>query len=199
MCHSVFPDLGKHLRTVHKSDLNKYKVNRSKFHCYKCNMEFDIKQQLRAHEMAAHNPTYIYTCEHCFKDFDYKEDLEEHSKTRCNISMKYLCPYCDVGFPHSNGLRTHLVKHFGINSPETSILEIPSNQIEYSPTRPSEQLDQLFAELDNTSENTDEVFIEEVSDDNFQLSFTKDDEDMLSPLDLDTIEETHTIDLEINK
>lgn len=200
MCHSVFPDLGKHLRTVHQSDLNKYKVNRLSYHCYKCNMEFDIKQQLRAHEMAAHNPTYTYTCEHCFKDFYYREDLEEHIETHCNDSMKYLCPYCDAGFPHSNGLRTHLVKHFGVNSPETSVLEILSNQIEYSPTRPPEQLDQLFAELDNMSENADEVYIEEVSDDNFHVKFTKDNEDnILSPLDMVTIEENHKANLNINK
>lgn len=200
MCHIVFPDLGKHLKTVHQKDLNKYKVNHSSYNCDKCNMEFDIKQQLRAHELAAHNPTYTYTCEHCFRDFSFREDLEKHIETHYNDSMKYLCPYCDAGFPHSNGLRTHLVKHFGVNNLEPSGLEIPTNQMEYSPTRPPEQLDQLFADFNNISEDTNEVYIEQVANDNYRFMFTNDNEDKtLSSLEFVTVEENHTIDLEVKK
>lgn len=161
-------------------------------------MQFDIKQQLRAHEMSAHKPIGTYTCEHCFEDFPNKEQLETHIETHYNESMKYLCPYCDAGFPHSNGLRTHLIKHIGFNSPENnSTFEMPSSQTDYSPTRTPEHLDQLFAELDHISEEVDEVYIEQVSDDNYEVKFVKDNEDNTS-LKLDSLLD-HKIDIELKK
>jgi len=173
MCHSVFPDLGKHLKTVHQNDLNKNKANNLKYHCYKCDLEFDIKQQLLAHEFSAHKQMYAYTCEHCFKYFNHKEDFQIHSETHFSETMKYLCPYCDAGFPYSNGLRTHLIKHIDLNY-DNSDFEIPASQIEFSPTRPPEQLDQLFAELSNISEDVNEVYIARVTDDNYQVQYSKD-------------------------
>lgn len=197
MCHSVFPDLDKHVRTVHQNDLNKKK--NLNYHCFKCNMEFDIKQQLRAHEMSAHKPIYAYTCEHCFDNFPNKEQLEIHIEAHYSDSMKYLCPYCDAGFPHSNGLRTHLIKHIGFNSAKSnSTLEIPSSQIDYSPTRTPEQLDQLFAEFDHISEEVDEVYVEEVADEDYEVKFEKDDEDTASS-PLDSLLDDHKIDIELNK
>lgn len=157
MCHSVFPDLGKHIKTVHQNDLNKNKVN-----CFKCDMEFDTKQHLHAHELHVHRPIYSYTCEHCFKDFTHKKDLETHMETHYSVSKKYLCPYCDVGFSHSNGLRTHLVKHIGLSNLENSAFEVPECKIEYSPTRPPEQLDQLFEELNNISNDVDDAYSDQV-------------------------------------
>lgn len=198
MCHSVFPDLGKHIKTVHQNSLNQNKADHLDYHCYKCNMTFDIKQQLRAHELSAHKPVYTYTCEHCLEEFSYKEHLEAHLETHCNDSIKYLCPYCDAGFPHSNGLRAHLVKHIGLNGTESSAFEMPSSQIEYSPMRPPEQLDQLFAELDNISDNVHDVYIEKLADDNYQVGFkAKDNENNTkSPLDL-LLNNEHQIDVEL--
>lgn len=196
MCHSVFPDLGEHIRTVHHSDLTRNKVNIHR--CTICGMEFDIKQQLRAHELSAHKSTYTHTCEHCFKYFLYKEDLETHIESHCG-DIKYLCPYCDAGFPNSNGLRTHLISHIGFDNPEYSTLETPVNQIEYSPTRPPEQFDRLFSELDNVSGDGDNVYIEQVYDNNYQVSFFKDNEDNASSqIDLLT-DDGYEIDTELNK
>lgn len=200
MCHSVYPDLGKHIKIVHQNNLNKNKVNHLKYHCHKCDMTFDIKQQLLAHELSAHKPIYIYTCEHCLEDFSYSEHLEAHLETHFNDSMKYLCPYCDAGFPHSNGLRTHLVEHIEVNSTESSAFEIPSSQMEYSPTRSPEKLDELFAELDTISENVDDIYIEQVAGDNYQVRFAKnDDNNTSSSLDLLLNEDDHNIDIELNK
>ena len=136
MCNLVFPDLGEHLRTVHKNDLIKNKVNT---HCYtKCGMEFDTNQQLRAHEWSAHKAACTNTCEYCLKY------LDTCVKSHNSDIMKYLCPYCDAGFPNSNGLRTHLINHFGNNRPEYSTSETPIYQNEYSPTRPPKQFGKLF-------------------------------------------------------
>lgn len=202
MCHSVFPDLGKHIRTVHNNELNKNKVNKwvdnLKFHCYKCNMEFDIKQQLRAHELSAHKHTYEYNCDHCFKEFAFKEDLKTHVETHHNDSMKYLCPYCDAGFRYSNGLRTHLVKHISINNSDNSIIEIPDSPKELSSTRLPEHLNQLFTELDKVSEHADEIFIEQESDDNYRVDFRKDSEDNTSLQLNSLIDKNHKIDSELN-
>ncbi|KAF0759161.1 Uncharacterized protein FWK35_00013155 [Aphis craccivora] len=195
MCHSVFPDLGEHIRTVHHSDLTRNKVNIHR--CTICGMEFDIKQQLRAHELSAHKSTYTHTCEHCLKYFLCKEDLETHIESHCG-DMKYLCPYCDAGFPNSNGLRTHLISHIGFDSPEYSTSETPVNQIEYSPTRPPEKFDHLFSELDNVSEDGENVYIEQVDDNNYQVSFFKDNEDNASSqIDLLT-DDGYEIDTELN-
>lgn len=182
MCHLVFPDLGKHIKTVHQDNLNKNKV----------------KQKLHKHELPSHKPMYTYTCEHCLEDFSYRKHLEAHLETHFSGNMKYLCPYCDAGFPHSNGLRTHLVKHIDLNSTESSTFEIPSSQIEYSPTRPPEPLDQLFAELDNISENINDVCTEQVANDNYQVRFENDENNPSSPLDL-LLNENHNIDIELNK
>jgi len=196
MCHSVFPDLGEHIRTVHHSDLTRNKVNIHR--CTICGMEFDIKQQLRAHELSAHKSTNTHTCEHCLKYFLCKEDLETHIESHCG-DMKYLCPYCDAGFSNSNGLRTHLISHIGFDSPEYSTSETPVNQIEYSPTRPPEQFDHLFSELDNISEDGDNVYIEQVDDNNYQVSFFKDNVDNASSqIDLLT-DDGYEIDTELNK
>lgn len=162
MCHSVFPDLGKHIRTVHQNDLNINKVNNLQHNCFKSDMKFDAKHHLHSHDLNVHKPIYPHTCEHCFKDFAYKEDLETHMETHYSDSRKYLCPYCDIGFPHSNGLRTHLVKHIGFSGAENSTFEIPDCKIEYSPTRPPEQLDQLFEELNNISNDVDGVYNDQV-------------------------------------
>lgn len=198
MCHSVFPDLGEHIKTVHQNDLIKNKVNTHC--CTKCGMEFDIKQQLRAHELSAHKSACTYTCEYCLKYFLCKEDLDTHVELHYSDIMKYLCPYCDVGFPNSNGLRTHLINHIGYDSPEYSTPETPVHQIEYSPTRPPEQFEQLFYELDNVSEDVDDVYIEKVDEDNYQVSFVGDGEDNTSSQINLLINDDHTIiDTELNK
>lgn len=198
MCHLVFPDLGEHIRTVHRNDLTKNKVNAHR--CAKCGMEFDIKQQLRAHEFSAHTSAYTsYTCEHCLKYFLSKEDLETHIESHFSDIMKYLCPYCDAGFPNSNGLRTHLINHIGFDSPEYTTSETPVYQIEYSPTRPPEQFDQLFSELNNVSENIDEVYVEQVDDNNYQVSFLKDDDFKASSQTNLPIDDSHEFDTELNK
>ncbi|XP_022169112.1 zinc finger protein 2-like isoform X3 [Myzus persicae] len=196
MCHSVFPDLGEHIRTVHQNDLAKNKVNT--FCCTTCGIEFDIKQQLRAHELSAHKSANVYTCEHCLKLFSCKEDLDTHIETHYSDIMKYLCPYCDAGFPNSNGLRTHLINHIGYDSPEYSTSETPVYQIEYSPTRPPEKLDQLISELDNVPEDIDDVYIEQVDDDNYQVSFRKGDEDNASSQINLLIDDKHEVDTELN-
>lgn len=199
MCHSVFQDLGKHIRTFHKSSMDKNIVHDLNYHCDKCDMDFDIKQQLRAHELSAHKPNDTYKCEHCFKDFTYRKDLEKHIETHYGDSMKYLCPYCDTGFPHSNGLRTHLVKHIGVSSPENMAIETPSNnKIEYSPTRPPEQLDELFAELDHISDDASIVYIEHDDEDNYRVRFSKDNDSTSLPLD-PLIDKDNQIDLVLNK
>lgn len=197
MCHSVFPDLGKHIKTVHKNDLAKNKV--ISYCCTKCGMEFDIKQQLRAHELSAHKSSDTYTCEHCLKYFSNKQDLDTHIESHYSDLMKYLCPYCDTGFPNSNGLRTHLITHIGYDSPEYSTSETPIHQIEYSPTRPPEQFEQLFSELDNVSEDIDNVYIEQVDDSNYKVSFVKGDEDNASLQINLPIDDGHEVDTEINK
>lgn len=139
-------------------------------------MEFDDQQQLRAHELAAHKTiNYTYNCEQCCQDFAYKEELEAHTETHYNENKKYLCPYCDAGFPYSNGLRNHLIKHIDLNNSEHSVTDTPTNQIEYSPIRSSEQFDQLFADLENISEDADDVYIEQdIEDDDYKVRFTKD-------------------------
>ncbi|XP_025417965.1 zinc finger protein 91-like isoform X3 [Sipha flava] len=197
MCHSVFPDLGKHIRTVHQNDLNKNKGSHLQYNCFKCDMKFDTKQHLHAHDLHAHKPIYSHTCEHCYKDFTYKADLETHMETHFNDSKKYLCPYCDVGFSHSNGLRTHLVKHIGSSTPENSAFEIPDCKIEYSPTRPPEQLDQLFEELNNISNDVDDVYNDQVSDDNYRVKLANEETNKLSIINSLTTENLN-IDKELN-
>lgn len=161
-------------------------------------MEFDIKQQLRAHELSAHKSACTYTCEYCLKYFLYKEDLDTHVESHYSDTMKYLCPYCDAGFPNSNGLRTHLINHIGYDSPEYSTPETPVYQIEYSPTRPPEQFDQLFSELDNVSDHVDDIFIEKVDDENYQVSFVKSDKDSASSQINLLNDNDHTFDTELN-
>jgi len=197
MCHSVFPDLGEHLRTVHQNDLIKNKVNTHR--CTKCGMEFDIKQQLRAHEFSAHKSASSHTCEYCLKYFVCTEDLDTHVESHYSDFMKYLCPYCDVGFPDSNGLRTHLINHIGYNSPDYSTPETPVSEIEYSPTRSPEQFEQLFSEFDNVSEDVDDVYIEQVDEDKYQVTFVEDGEDNASSQINLLIDDDHTIDTELNK
>lgn len=197
MCHSVFPDLGKHLRTVHQNDLIKNKINNRKYDCFKCDMKFYIKQQLIAHEMSAHKPTNTFVCEHCFKEFSHKEDLETHIESHFSDSMKYLCPYCDTGFPHSNGLRIHLTKHIDFNNSENSTIELSPSQIDYSPTRPPEHLDQLFEELTSITDDGDKIYVEQVADDNFQVRFSK-DEDRIGNISKDSFVDP-AIDMDLNK
>lgn len=200
LCHSVFQDLGKHIRTFHHRIMNKNIVHDLNYHCNKCDMGFNIKQQLRAHELSAHKLNYTYNCEHCFKNFTHREDLERHIETHYSDSMKYLCPYCDTGFPHSNGLRTHLVKHIDFSNPENMAIELPANhKIEYSPTRPPEQLDELFAELDHISDDASSVYIEHDDEDNYRVRFSNDDDDSTSlPVDL-PLDQDNKSDLELNK
>lgn len=202
MCHLVFPDLGKHLRTVHQSDFKKKKLNHLKYHCPKCNMKFDHQQQLKAHELSAHKLSDIHTCEYCFKDFNLKGELEEHIETHFNENMKYLCPYCDSGFSNSKGLKTHLVKHIGFNSSENSTSEVQDNQIEYSPTKPAEQLNHSFEDLNNISDDVHEVYVEKVTDDNYRVRFTNDHEDnenISSPLEDSLMDEDDQINIKLNK
>lgn len=210
-CHSVFQDLAEHIKTVHKNDLNKHTFH----HCNKCVMEFDTQQQLRAHEMSAHKINYPHACEHCFQEFTYEEDLEIHSKSHIhdhmNYSqnkdkkfshnsnyMKYLCPYCDAGFPHSVGLRIHLNKHIGSNSTEIPVIEIPTNQIEYSPTRPLEQFDKLFTEINHVTENVDGVYINQGNNDYYQFMFLKQEQESELPSD-SFIDEDPKNDLELDE
>lgn len=201
MCHSVFPDLGKHIRTVHQNNFKKNKLNHLNYHCHKCDMEFEMKQQLRAHELSTHKPIDTNTYEHCFKDLPHKEEIENYSETHDSDSMKYLCPYCDAGFSHSKGLKTHLVKHMSFNNTENSISEVQSSQVEYSPSRPPEQLDQLFEEINNISNDVDNVYIERITDDNYRVRFknnNEDNENISSPLD-PLIDEDNKIGIEFNK
>lgn len=195
MCHSVFSDLGEHIRTVHQNNLSKYKANI--YCCTKCGMKFDVKQQLQAHELSAHKSAYTNTCEHCHKYFLCKEDLDTHIESHSDI-MKYLCPYCDAGFPNSNGLRTHLINHIGYDSPEYSTSETPVEPIEYSPTRPPEQFDRLFSEIDDVSEDVDDIYIELVDDNNYQVSFIKSNEDNASSQLNLRIDDAHKIDTKLN-
>lgn len=203
ICHSVFSDLEKHIRTVHQDDFINTEDQRSdlNFHCYKCGMEFDIEQNLHAHILSAHESIDTYNCEHCFKDFDRREELDRHNETHHSNRMKYLCPYCDAGFPHSKGLKTHLIKHIGCNSPENSTSEVQDSQMEYSPTRPPEQLDQLFEELNNISDVVDEVYVKRSTDGNYRVRFTNDDEDNenISSQMESIVNEDHKIDIAINK
>jgi len=196
MCHSVFPDLGEHIKTVHKNELAKNKV--ISYCCSKCGMEFDIKQQLQAHELSAHKSSDKYTCEHCLKYFMSTQDLDTHIESHYS-DLKYLCPYCDAGFPNSNGLRTHLINHNSYDSPEYSTSGTPVHQIEYSPTRPPEQFDQLFSELGNVSEDVDNVYIEQIDDNNYQVSFVKENEDNASLQINLPIDDGHEVDTELNK
>jgi len=201
MCHSVFQDLGKHLKTVHKSDLYKNKVNHLEFCCRKCNMEFEIQSQLLAHDLSAHRHTYSYTCEHCSKDFSFRDDLETHIKIHHTSTIKYLCPYCDVGFSHSIGLRTHLTKHIGYNGIENTANELTASQIECSPKRPPEKLNQIFSELNHISLDDREIYVEEVKN-NYQVRFSKDDNKSadISSLTLNSdINKDSTIDVDLNK
>lgn len=164
-------------------------------------MEFNIIQQLRAHELAAHQSVNTYTCEQCLKYFSCQEDLETHNEFHCSDNMKYLCPYCDTGFPDSNGLRTHLISHIGSNSPEYSISE-PVYKVEYSPTRPPEQLDVLFSELDNISENVGEVYIKQEEDDNsYQVTYdsVNGNEEYASSQKNMVIDNGHGIDISLKK
>lgn len=200
MCHSVFPDLGKHISTVHQNNFNKNKLNRPNYQCHKCDMKFDIKQQLHAHKLSAHNSIDTNTYEHCFKDFAHREEIENNNETHSD-GMKYLCPYCDAGFSHSKGLKTHLVKHISLNNTENSSSEVQNSQIEYSPSRPPEQLDQLFEEINNISNDVDDVYIEQVTDDNYRVRFTnnnEDNENISSPLD-SLLDEDDKIGIELNK
>lgn len=205
MCHSVFPDLGKHLKIVHQNDLNKNKFNHLKYRCYKCDMEFNIKQQLLAHELSAHKNMYTFNCELCSKGFSHRESLETHIETHYSDGMKYLCPYCDAGFPHSNGLRTHLVKHIGFNSHENTTHELLTSPIEFSPSRSPEHLDQLFTELNHISEDTNKVFVEQVADDNCRVRFSMNNEEILdnteiasSPLD-SLLNKSPNINIDLNE
>uniref|UniRef100_A0A2H8TK44 Zinc finger protein 26 n=1 Tax=Melanaphis sacchari TaxID=742174 RepID=A0A2H8TK44_9HEMI len=195
MCHSVFPDLGEHIRTVHLDELTRNKVNI--YRCTICGMEFNIKQHLRTHELSAHKSACTHTCEHCLKYFLCKEDLETHIESHYG-DMKYLCPYCDAGFPNSNGLRTHLINHIDFNNSEYSVSETPVNEMEYSPTRPPEQYDHFFPELDEHDEHVDDVYIEEVDDNSYQVSFVKDNEDKASSQINLLIDDGHEIDTELN-
>ncbi|XP_050538043.1 putative zinc finger protein 66 isoform X2 [Daktulosphaira vitifoliae] len=172
MCHSIFPDLGKHIQTFHQNDLEKS----SSFQCLKCELKFDIEEHLQVHELSMHKYSNIYTCEHCFKDFSFKKDLEIHMESH-NVynNMKYLCPYCDAGFSQSIGLRSHLKKHIG-NNIEKPVFFTSSNQVENSPTRP-EHLDQLFAELDNISDNVNGVVVEQVTSNNYCVRFVDNESD----------------------
>ncbi|VVC26399.1 Hypothetical protein CINCED_3A013954 [Cinara cedri] len=202
ICHLVFPDLGKHIRTVHQThprDFNKNNINQLNFNCYSCDMEFDDQQQLRAHELAAHKSiNYVYNCEQCCQDFLYKEELEAHIETHYNENKKYLCPYCDAGFPYSNGLKNHLVKHIDLNGSENSTSDVATNQIEHSPIRPikSEQLDQLFADLEHISDDCDEVYVEQDVDDKYQVRFATNDV-VKSELD-SLVDEDTNVDIEFN-
>lgn len=199
----MFSDLGKHIKTVHQTrqrDSNKNSVAQLDYICYACDMEFDDRQQLRAHELATHKTiNYTYNCDQCCQDFTYKEELDAHIETHYNENKKYLCPYCDAGFPYSNGLRNHLVKHIDSNGSENSVTEIPTNKTEYSPIRSSEQFDQLFADLENIPKDADSVYIEHNVEDNYQVRFTADVVKNTSlPLG-SLVEEDPKVDIELNK
>lgn len=163
-------------------------------------MGFDDRQQLRAHELAAHktiNDTYY--CDQCCKDFTYKEELDAHVETHYNENQKYLCPYCDAGFPYSNGLRNHLVKHIESNGSDNSVTDISTNKIEYSPIRSSEQIDQLFADLENISEDANDVYTEHNVKDNYQVGFSTDVVKNTSlPLG-SLVDKDPKVDIELNK
>jgi len=90
MCHSVFPDLEEHIRTVHHSDLTRNKVNIN--HCTFCSMEFYIKQQLCAHELSEHKYTHTHTCENCL-EYLIKEDLDTNIESHYDDIIKYPFPY----------------------------------------------------------------------------------------------------------
>lgn len=78
------------------------------FRCQECNIEFDLKEELRIHSFIHFNGN-IHTCPECHQIFKKKTFLNVHMQKHDGV--KFVCEECGDSFVYKTGLEKHLRKN----------------------------------------------------------------------------------------
>lgn len=94
-----------------KRHIKKMHASKKFFICDVCNNSFDIKANLKSHEIT-HTREKPFSCEHCEHRSTRKDDLKKHMRTHTMEKM-YQCSQCQYSCNTLGSMRRHTKIHSG--------------------------------------------------------------------------------------